>query len=279
MPSSRNLGFHLHRVAWSAVLGDLRRHPRDWPLDPWVDRDIDWDEPQDNADERRLDGCVALLQVYTRMIKILQRRIDWTVNEALATGASFGDIADACGVSRQAARQRWLRNRQRRNIRTVRPTRGLSSVAWDGLWPDFGHERIIVRLVGGPYDGRTDRVKPGEPSRIEIDQPHDSDTSRARFAKYLPAEDDLSVYLFDGLEDGPPYLLGEKVPPKPRVYEVAAELGVSSREILAKLKEMGESARSAASTVEPDSLSKLWEQFGSPLGDREDSEAAGSPNA
>ena len=38
---------------------------------------------------------------------------------------------------------------------------------------------------------------------------------------------------------------------KVRVYELARELGVESKEVLAKLQEMGEFVRSASSTIEP----------------------------
>ena len=38
---------------------------------------------------------------------------------------------------------------------------------------------------------------------------------------------------------------------KVRVYELAKELGVESKVVLAKLQDMGEFVRSASSTVEP----------------------------
>jgi hypothetical protein len=62
-----------------------------------------------------------MLRVYTRMIKILQRRIDVTVDAALSHGATYGDVAAACGVSRQAARQRLLRRTQRQEERSPVP--------------------------------------------------------------------------------------------------------------------------------------------------------------
>jgi len=124
MMNSRNLGFHLHRIAWSVVSDELSRGINK-PADPWADA---LDDPDGASESARRTGCLHLLYVYTRMIKILQRRIDWTVNEALATGASYGDIANACGVSRQAARQRWVRRRRRRNVRTLRPVMGLRRV-------------------------------------------------------------------------------------------------------------------------------------------------------
>src|SRR5215510_6732096 len=38
---------------------------------------------------------------------------------------------------------------------------------------------------------------------------------------------------------------------KPRVHELAKELGVESKTVLAKLQEMGEYVKSASSTIEP----------------------------
>ena len=38
---------------------------------------------------------------------------------------------------------------------------------------------------------------------------------------------------------------------KPRVHELAKELGVSSKVVLEKLTEMGEFVKSASSTIEP----------------------------
>ena len=46
---------------------------------------------------------------------------------------------------------------------------------------------------------------------------------------------------------------------KVRVYELAKELGVESKVVLAKLQEMGEFVRSASSTVEPPVVRRLRE--------------------
>ncbi len=51
--------------------------------------------------------------------------------------------------------------------------------------------------------------------------------------------------------------------PKARVYELAKEFGVSSKQVLAKLKEMGEFVKSASSTVEPPVVRRLHQEFGS----------------
>jgi hypothetical protein len=51
------------------------------------------------------------------------------------------------------------------------------------------------------------------------------------------------------------------VPRKPRVHELAKELGVTSQDVMAKLKEMGEFVKSAASTLEPPVAQRLRECF------------------
>ena len=257
MLNSRNLGFHLHRIAWGVVTEELPR----WqirPADPWKDPEDPGDDPEGSKAARRA-GCLDLLYVYTRMIMVLQRRIDWTVNEALATGASYGDIAEVCGVSRQAARQRWLRRRERKDVRTLRPVGGLGSVGWDGTWPIGRNEHIRVRLVGGPRDGDWTVVMPGQVSTIEVSRPPGSDASLMWIARYVPTEDDLSVYTFEGLESK--RLSADRMPRPPRVYEIAKEFGVESKAVLARLQGMGEFVRSASSTVEPDALRRLQEYF------------------
>ncbi|OOL27867.1 hypothetical protein GQ85_35975, partial [Rhodococcus rhodochrous] len=48
---------------------------------------------------------------------------------------------------------------------------------------------------------------------------------------------------------------------KARVHELAKELGVTSKELLARLKEQGEFVKSASSTVEPPVARRLRESF------------------
>jgi hypothetical protein len=95
----------LRAVAWS-MTGWLQDHPGLMPVDP---RDT-----LASNDQRRA-GCLALLRAYTRMSKTLQRRIDLTADEALGLGASYGQVAEARRVSRQAARQRWLRRHRQQD--------------------------------------------------------------------------------------------------------------------------------------------------------------------
>src|SRR5438105_12055766 len=51
------------------------------------------------------------------------------------------------------------------------------------------------------------------------------------------------------------------VPGKARVHELAKELGITSKEVLAKLKEQGEFVKSASSTVEAPVARRLRDAF------------------
>ncbi|HET9894590.1 MAG TPA: hypothetical protein VFQ44_06610 [Streptosporangiaceae bacterium] len=153
------LDTQLQHMAWSIA---SRIQPTTLPAEPWEDRF------EASAEERR-KGCLLLLRVYTRMIKVLQKRIDLAVKEALALGATYGDIAAACGVSRQAARQRWLRHLAQ-------------------------YEPPKVRLRGGPYDGNEERPRTGEELIVSL---WDEGPARpSGYARYLPSEDDPGIYVF-----------------------------------------------------------------------------------
>ncbi|HWI31422.1 MAG TPA: translation initiation factor IF-2 N-terminal domain-containing protein, partial [Microbacterium sp.] len=58
---------------------------------------------------------------------------------------------------------------------------------------------------------------------------------------------------------------------KPRVHEIASELGVDSKIALAKLKELGEFVKSPSSTIEPPVARKLRAAL--------EADGAGSPAA
>ena len=93
MTALPQLASRLHEIAWSAVQGPA--------ADPWADTG--------GTREERRSGSLQLLALYSQLIKVLQRRIDMTIKDALDAGSDYGQIATACGVSRQAIRQRWLR--------------------------------------------------------------------------------------------------------------------------------------------------------------------------
>ena len=71
---------------------------------------------------------------------------------------------------------------------------------------------------------------------------------------------------------------------KPRVYEIAKDLGLDSKTVLEKLKDMGEFVKSASSTVEPPVERKLKAALapkgdGAAKGTAEGSCSQGNPEA
>lgn len=249
MTDLRQLVSQFHEIAWSAVRGEA--------ADPWAGAG--------GTREERRAGALQLLTIYSQMVKVLQRRIDLTIKDALDAGSDYGGVAAACGVSRQAIRQRWLR-------RSV-PSRWFEvglPYPRPGQPPGYGMEQTApVRLDGGPYDGRHVQAAPGEVLKFEADGPPSGSSGPALLlAWYVPSKDDAAVYVFAGVErdalrmrtTGQPLPRGAG-PAKPRVYELAAEFGVESRAVMAKLQEMGEFVRSAASTVEHVVARRLREQF------------------
>src|ERR1700760_4414640 len=60
-----------------------------------------------------------------------------------------------------------------------------------------------------------------------------------------------------GMPPGPP--LRSQVAGKARVHELAKELGISSKDVLAKLAELGEYVKGPSSTVEPPVVRRLHE--------------------
>ncbi|MDO4785137.1 MAG: translation initiation factor IF-2 N-terminal domain-containing protein, partial [Propionibacteriaceae bacterium] len=65
---------------------------------------------------------------------------------------------------------------------------------------------------------------------------------------------------------------------KPRVHEVAKDLGIESKELLTKLSEMGEYVKSASSTIEPPVVRRLKEMYASAQ-DKPAAPAAPKPTA
>ncbi|HEX2285512.1 MAG TPA: translation initiation factor IF-2 N-terminal domain-containing protein, partial [Mycobacterium sp.] len=66
---------------------------------------------------------------------------------------------------------------------------------------------------------------------------------------------------------------------KARVHELAKELGVTSKEVLARLSEQGEFVKSASSTVEAPVARRLRESFGGakPAAEKVKTDGNGSP--
>jgi Translation initiation factor IF-2, N-terminal region len=252
MTDIRQLASRLHELAWSAIQGPA--------ADPWAGAG--------GTCEERRTGSLQLLAIYSQLIKVLQRRIDLTIKDALDAGSDYGEIAAACGVSRQAIRQRWLR-------RTAGPRWfevHVPSSRSGGQIGDrpAGHEPayVWVRLAGGPHDGARDIARSGDLLQYEADRPPSGVSGPVPLvAWYVPSRDDANVYVFAGVErDARRMYTGRLLPPgagagKPRIYELAAEFGVESKVVIAKLLEMGEFTRSASSTVEHLAADELRQQF------------------
>ena len=83
MTALPQLASRLHEIAWSAVQGPA--------ADPWTDTG--------GTREERRSGSLQLLTLYSQLIKVLQRRIDLAIKDALDAGSDYGQIATACGVS------------------------------------------------------------------------------------------------------------------------------------------------------------------------------------
>ena len=254
MTDTRQLASQLHEVAWSAVRGPA--------ADPWTGAS--------GTREERRAGSLGLLAVYCRLVKVLQRRIDLTIKDALDAGADYGQIATACSVSRQAVRQRWIRRTAGSRWYEVRLPYPRPR-SWTDPRPRGGEpaRAVVVRLAGGPHDGGRDFASPGEILMYEADGPSSGSPGYVPLlAWYVPSQDDANVYVFAGAErdlrrqaDPAGQQPGSAGRPKPRVYELAAEFNVESKTVMDQLKQMGEFVRSASSTVEHPVAQKLREQF------------------
>ena len=254
MTALPELASRLHELAWSAVRGPA--------TDPWADAS--------GTREERRSGSLQLLALYSQLVKVLQRRIDLTIKDALDAGSDYGEIAAACGVSRQAVRQRWLRRTAgSRWYEAWRPASRPSDRSGGQLGAGEAAQTVLVRLAGGPYDGARDMPFSGQILKYEADSPpSESSGPVPLLAWYRPSRDDANVYVFSGVErDARRMHIGLLLPPggalakKPRVHQLAAEFGVDSAVIMTKLKEMGEFTRSASSTVEHLTAYRLRQQF------------------
>ena len=254
MADIRQLASQLHEIAWSAVRGPA--------ADPWG-------SAAGTREERRT-GSLELLAIYSRLVKVLQRRIDLTINDALNAGSDYGQIAAACGVSRQAVRQRWMRRTADSRWYEVRlpypRPRSWTSGRSRGGEPA---RAVVVRMAGGPHDGGRDFASPGEILTYEADAPSSDPPGYVPLlAWYVPSQDDANVYVFAGAErdlrrqaDPAGQRPGNAGRPKPRVYELAAEFNVESKAVMDQLMQMGEFIGSASSIVEHPVAQKLREQF------------------
>jgi hypothetical protein len=217
----RVLDVQLRQIAWSYASGTTSEFVSD-PEDLY-----------DGTVEGWRAGALELLRVYALLVDVLEGRIDRTVDLARTNGASFGDIGSACGTSRQAARQRWLRNRDREEARAARLPR---------------------KPISEPEKFLPDGPDP------QANAPADSDSAET-LSPHEPASDAED---HGGKADTGPHA-GQRSArpggPKVRVRELAAEFGITSAAVMQKLQEMGEFVRSASSTVERPVAQAIREYF------------------
>jgi|ERR1022692_473400 hypothetical protein len=254
MTDTRQVASQLHKIAWSAVRGPA--------ADPWAGAG--------GTRQDRRAGSLQLLAIYSQLIKVLQRRIDLTIKDALDAGSDYGEIATACAVSRQAIRQRWLRRTAAsRWFEVPRPSPQPGGQVGGRTHVHDTAAAAWVRLAGGPHDGARDTAFPGQVLQYQADSPpSDSSGPIPLLAWYVSSPDDANVYVFAGVERDAwrMYTTGRPLPPgtgaaKPRVYELAAEFAVESKVVMAMLQEMGEFIRSASSTVEHLAAQELRRQL------------------
>ncbi len=217
----------LYHLAWSVAEDDLR------------------EAGQRTARTERQASYLALLAVYARMLTSLQANVDSAVAGARTAGVTFAEIGRAAEMSRQAARQKWL--------------------------------RLPTELAATPS---------GDPGHGEGDGAHvDIVSEVVAFSRYTKEYDNPQIYGFLGYEGtsrrpagmplsepvkltprpaSPPLLPPASPPPplspddtKPRVHELAAELGLTSKQVLRDLARMGEYVKSASSRLEPTVTRKL----------------------
>lgn len=155
----------LYDLAWSTTSRQLARSGKP-PRDP-LERGVPVEEQRSTY--------LHLLRVLTAMDGVLQNHLLLVQARALAAGATYGDIGKACGISRQAARQRQQRLRR-------------------------GPDRKRVRLVGGPRNGESRSVIAGEPARYSVWASHEDPAldPPSRTARYVQSKVNPEEYVFNG---------------------------------------------------------------------------------
>jgi hypothetical protein len=161
------LSVALYDLAWSTVSEGHARSgtPLRDPLEQGVP-----------VEEQR-SSYLRLLRVLTAMERVLQDHLHLVETRALVAGATYGEIGRACGISRQAARQRRERRRRR-----------------------YAQKRI--RLAGGPNNGEWRSVTPGEPAFYSIWEPYEDPALQppSRVARYIQSKVAADEYVFNGYE-------------------------------------------------------------------------------
>jgi Translation initiation factor IF-2, N-terminal region len=233
----------LHDLAWSVADDDLR------------------EAGPHTARTERQARYLAVLAVYTRMLTSLQANIDSAVAGAYAEGATFAEIGRAAGMSRQAARQKWLHL-------TSKPAATNSGDPRHGE-RDIAHADIVSEEQICQDGKRDEEVTALSRYTEEHDNPQIHEFLGYDGASRWPAGMPSPVAEPTSRPDSHPLLPWPPPPPplspgdtKPRVHELrvhelAAELGLTSKQVLRDLARMGEYVKSASSRLEPTVARKL----------------------
>ncbi len=246
----------VYDLAWGLACEDLRSVGRR------VAAERAPDLTQVSQDDRQA-AHLALLAVYSHVQAALEMNVHLAVRDARQAGASFGEIAEARGVSRQAARQEYNRF----------------------------HAKVEVAFSGGPRDGQvTVQTSPRHEIRhMEYDYYNRRERREVVvYSAYTKKYGEPLVYEFTGFVDdrGRPALAeppadsrtlpGPIAPPQGpadvpgptkvsreagvvraargpgavRVRELAKELGLTSKQVLIELERLGEYVKTASSLLE-----------------------------
>ena len=251
----------LEQLAWSIAKPHYRARgvwPDDSPPDRWA------------AQVERRWAALDLLKAYREMLEIANANVEEAFFDALGNGASYVELAEAQGVSRQAIRQRI--------VRAGEP----------------------VRLAGGPHDGLATTLPIGMGETVCWEEA--SFTVRHNFevvereilSCYTKKKGAQGLYEFSGFVDNqgqpvPQEHLKEvqlaaarrasksatssdhvrresamrrpRRPPLIRVHELAKELQQPSKRVLSLLEELGTAVKNASSAVPPPLAYRVREHF------------------
>lgn len=190
---------------------------------------------------------LELLRVYSAMQEALTANAAYAQGMAHSAGASYTAIADARGVSRQAVRQQWIKQRSTQ----------------------------IVTLEGGPRDGEEVRVLHGEELTIWIGRHEWTEIDGSKFrgatVRYGQSKVDRDRFVLvdvrreilqdhERLQDAmdahykkhpyPSEIAESQERPRVRVHELARQVRLPTKVVLGRLAAMGVLSKTASSTVE-----------------------------
>lgn len=197
--------------------------------------DWDLDNSRRPSTQRKSDYLV-LLATSRAVIDALEHTIMLAHQRALSNGATFAEIGAAQGISRQAARQYYNRDLERRP----------------------------VTLLGGPLDGETRsafgrenelRFSVRNPAfeRYSLDDPGESYS--AVYRKKYGSPDVFEFHRF--VDDrGKPVA---HVDQRPRVHEIARAWRLEAHSVLAQAKKIDTRIRSTSSRVDLTTVERMYE--------------------